>query len=341
MLWTETNEDQPEWAWTAVLALSRTHPLHVSLRFCYKPFDEALWGAVMPRIPCWEEAIITASSSRERLRELEGVPAVHLRHFSLFLGQFQDTPVVLDLFSGEALRLRSLKLENVALPNWDSPLLTGLQSLSLERIHHSRPSFRHLVSALHASPNLRELRLIDIFEVEEIQHRSMTITLPELRKLTFKLAPSVTIVALISILEAPKCVIFEFTPSSSPCPTLESAVLSFISPFFQQCLGFNTIAMIRYDVKKLYLSLRASQGGRSGFRFQFGSTNMGQVLDWVVDGLNSTQALSLQVFLSISTTRYQAQMMAVSALSRFKSLQNVISVTLRGLKEGWTSFFQT
>ncbi|KAG8993675.1 hypothetical protein FRB94_010482 [Tulasnella sp. JGI-2019a] len=332
VLWTEVSEDQPKWAWTAALALSRTHPLHITLRFRCQPFDGALWGTVVQRIPHWEEAVITAIPPQEQLRKLESVPALRLRHFSLLLEQCIDAPVVLDLFSGQAPGLRSLKLENVALPSWDSCLLAGLQSLSLENIHHSRLSFRHLVSILHANPNIRDLRLVDVFEVEDIRNQYATIILPELRKLTLALAPSATIGTLISTLEAPKCAIFEFTPSRSSSLSLESTVLSFISPSFQQCLGFSTTAVIRYGAKKLYLSLRASQGGRSRFRFEFRPTNMDQVLDWVVDGLNSIQASSLRVFLSLNTIGIQAQTIPVSTLSRLQSLRTVSSLSLRGYK---------
>lgn len=68
---------------------------------------------------------------------------------------------VLDVFQGQAPRLKSISLTKFSVP-WDSQMLSGLQELRLSRITAYSPSIRELLSILAASPQLVSLSLESI-----------------------------------------------------------------------------------------------------------------------------------------------------------------------------------
>lgn len=95
------------------------------------------------------------------LKPLE-VAAPHLVTFSLEPFPELSHLYILDLFARSASKLTDLKITHVALPDWGTPLLTGLRTLSISRISRHGPSLSQLLDVLHASPALELLRLDSI-----------------------------------------------------------------------------------------------------------------------------------------------------------------------------------
>ncbi|KAG9004592.1 hypothetical protein FRB94_002268 [Tulasnella sp. JGI-2019a] len=83
---------------------------------------------------------------------------VHLSAPALEVLTCRGRQEAVDLFSGEAHRLRRLKLQQFCIP-WESKMLSGLEILDLKNIGTNLPSVVQLLATLAASPGLVELRL--------------------------------------------------------------------------------------------------------------------------------------------------------------------------------------
>lgn len=119
----------------------------------------------------------------ESLTTLEN-PAPALEIFHLFpLSCEAQRQLTLRLFSDQAPRLRNFSISNIALKNWASPILSGLQSLSLTEVTRSGPSLNQLLCALKLCPELRKLDLGYVHIRDDPSPTVSTVILPALTTL--------------------------------------------------------------------------------------------------------------------------------------------------------------
>lgn len=169
-----------------MLVRSNNHPLSVDYHYNRKlePWDgshdlrrhDAFLEEAVKVMSRWRSAIfrIIENSLLEDL-EAHSAPMIETCTLSLYGQRYR-----LDLFSGDAPRLRHLSLRRVSIP-WDSPLLTNLRHLSLSDMDDLEPE--ELLGALSSCPRLAFLRLTDISWYADPNIQYEIIHLPELRHL--------------------------------------------------------------------------------------------------------------------------------------------------------------
>lgn len=108
-----------------------------------------------------------------------------------------------DLFGGQADRLRSLELHRVTIP-WTSGILSGLRVLKLDDISHLPPTAGDLLAILAASPQLSTLTLSSIECSHTLPSTDVPIVnLPLLLTLTLMSFPSLVINYLLTHIHSP------------------------------------------------------------------------------------------------------------------------------------------
>lgn len=203
--WVEMDYSKPEREWSTTLRLSGQGPLHVNYS-SKASFDILLGGsrlnvsqvsrlaemerfrqAICRNITRWRRAIIhitaTATSvpghtgSMAEMLESCSAPILEeLRLHVVYRGSWnplQAQSMLLDLFHGVAPRLRSLSLNQLALKDWQSPIMMNLTSLSLENCAFP-PTSKDLISALRGSS--KRLTQLTIANLQWPEHYSSPVT---------------------------------------------------------------------------------------------------------------------------------------------------------------------
>ncbi|KAG9043681.1 hypothetical protein FS837_009249 [Tulasnella sp. UAMH 9824] len=120
----------------------------------------------------------------------------------------QEETITLDL-SSEGPCLRHAEIWGMGLPNWQSPRLTGLVTLSLGNMHHGAPRPEHLYTILSSSPRLERLSVANLTPIDTNSSSFPTapppITLPVLTALAFRSVSSSITRAIVPLIRATSC----------------------------------------------------------------------------------------------------------------------------------------
>lgn len=130
-------------------------------------------------------------------------------------GEQEDPSGSLDLFGGEAPRLRKIIIRELSL-RWDSGIFRGIEELVLEEVRGI--SITQLTKILHQSPTLKVLRLQSCWLTEQPAAGSVitqTIALPHLRSLSLLQLPRTVTSCLLQHLDTPGVEKFIISPVSS------------------------------------------------------------------------------------------------------------------------------
>lgn len=112
---------------------------------------------------------------------------------------------IVDLFRGQAPRLKSVHLMKLSIP-WNGSMLSGLTVLDLAEIELNAPSVQDITSILRASSDLEILALTAIsFPPSEQLSDPAPIHLPYLQSLTFSKIDSKIIQKFLTAIQSPPC----------------------------------------------------------------------------------------------------------------------------------------
>ncbi|KAG8946036.1 hypothetical protein FRC04_012155 [Tulasnella sp. 424] len=199
-------------AWSRVLSRNSGGALDVRIW----GFDHGVNGADADRL--WEFANLLKPESR-RIRSIESQAGLSLGYIQSFLDSSPfpllsdikllvspapPTPYVFDV--GDGVPFQHLHLGGVVIP-WDSPRLSGLETITLWGIHQNAPTISALHRILSLAPRLRRLSLFSWTNTTDFDDPSSeelpTITLPLLSSLVIKRVCNPVNSRLLSMLEAP------------------------------------------------------------------------------------------------------------------------------------------
>lgn len=128
-------------------------------------------------------------------------PAPLVEHISLLGCPGADV----DLFRGDAPRLRSVRLMKLSIP-WSGSMLAGLTVLDLAEIEWNAPSVQEMASILQASPDLKILALHSIhFPFPDALSHPSSIHFPHLESLTLSKMDSEIIQYFLTVIQSPPC----------------------------------------------------------------------------------------------------------------------------------------
>lgn len=181
LLWTFVDSSWLRADWTRALVLSKHHTLDIRIQdrpnWEHGP-QRNFWDAIVGCMPRWRSVEINPEPgptwvlNEEMLKDIEGCSAPELVEFTLLPGPIPANQRPLDLFRGQAPKLRRLRLALVTLQNWAAPFLGRLTSLALESCPNG-PTLVELAETLQScSETLEELTLA------RISYRSLDHPLP-------------------------------------------------------------------------------------------------------------------------------------------------------------------
>ncbi|KAG8995540.1 hypothetical protein FRB94_008939 [Tulasnella sp. JGI-2019a] len=172
---------------------------------------------------------------------------------------------VIDLFSGEAGRLRDVKLCGVCIP-WESKMLSGLQTLDLERVWIGSPSGGQLLAILAASPGLIELKLYTFDLIEDAlptPPQMVSVDLPMLETLVTKDIPNQLTYNLLSAIHIPRCTTFEISyshESDSDIGLFNDPALAHIKSLLITWIRESPLVTITWDNEGVTMDLSTPTG---------------------------------------------------------------------------------
>jgi len=192
-LWTTIPLAHPRWA-EEMLARSREAPLTIVADVVpHKNRQMELVQSVITRMHQIQKLSLTQRPYSSSGGPLEKIladlvnPAPLLESLSVVFNRTNNIPTPpLNLFSGEAPRLRELELRD-CLVAWDAPFLRTLTSLKMAFIPPvARPTMGQIIAALGSMPNLEILDLSDILPRQGTSTMAISepiISLPHLTQL--------------------------------------------------------------------------------------------------------------------------------------------------------------
>ncbi|KIO32006.1 hypothetical protein M407DRAFT_19031 [Tulasnella calospora MUT 4182] len=198
-----------------LLEQSKKSPLTIMLGRGYnqnrdKGMSRALWAAssritkkILPEIIRWQTVDVGVEKRHSIIRGLES-PAPILEEFNFHLElPWTDGPV--DLFRGEAPRLRQLRLSGLPLA-WpqNQELFQNLTDLDMNRIWEHGPTLAELLNAIHASPRLQTLTLRDVvFSPNSVMTYPRPMVLKSLKKMSITVFSYLHSQIILSSIHAP------------------------------------------------------------------------------------------------------------------------------------------
>lgn len=125
----------------------------------------------------------------------------------------QTRTVILDLFNGDAPRLRTLDLSRISLRNWFPSFLCNLRTLVLGHIQSNGPTLAHLVGMLEMTAELETLELESIHFGEEGVNTSRKVYLRQLTSLSLTNLNTQYLIRLVKLLRIPACCCYYLEPA--------------------------------------------------------------------------------------------------------------------------------
>lgn len=189
----------------------------------------------------WRSAVISAQSpqSLAPLRR-NGAPLLERLDLSVDVAEPEGKAgMELDLFMGQAKRLKELRLSGVGIP-WESFILEGLRSLSLCNLS-SPPSAEQLLQVLRRCPELVSLQLESFGDEQKTPDSPVPsssvaegkqVFLPALKHFGVVDIPAQTTIALFTYIALPRCssfVINGFSKDAGNNTTLTRHIISTLS----------------------------------------------------------------------------------------------------------------
>lgn len=208
--------------------------------------------------------------------------------------------MALDLFTGKAPKLLSVRLCGVALKRWNSGLLSGLRSLTLRQLYELGPSLPEMLDILRASPELERLILIGIrLPFNATLTRPSTVFLHSLLSLELEgvHVRRNELADLLDSIRAPHCTTFSIygDESTQHQPSVFPSIISFIHQPFN--------ALIQSE-KRVVFSISQPQIGSFGrdasnrfYVWLDRVVSFFEVADWLTASLSSVSS-SLDVELT-------------------------------------------
>lgn len=199
-LWTSVTGPGPA---PIALTLARSGNQALDITIALGPSTES-WEDVCGHLHRWGTAFISLREADSKLLQYLSAPAPRLETVHIVVVA-PERGTRLDLFSGQAARLRSIRLQALSIP-WTSRILRGLTVLRLDHIGHHTPTLMDIITVLRASPQLSVLRLGSVrFTVPGPSTASSPIDLPCLTSLELSWLPSYVIIPLLEIIHSPPC----------------------------------------------------------------------------------------------------------------------------------------
>lgn len=197
-----------------------------------------------------------------------------------------------DLFQGNAPRLRRLHLSAVVLRDWHSPIVKSLSSLTLQYYETGAPSLQEVIEILRACGQLEKLKLTSIrFQDHNLPVTTVTVPLHQLRVLDiYRLQPDTVILILLRVIETPNCITFELNCDDSPMRSPELVVFLFpmitsvVTSAFEAALSSSDALTMRLQAPgTISLILKSDDQRRLDFALHLHNTVVpSEVLDWVL-----------------------------------------------------------
>lgn len=198
---------------------------------------------------------------------------------------------VVNLFSGEAPRLRTLGLNGFAI-YWSSGMLSGLRTLNLRNIRIRSPTVPELLLILKASPKLSTLTLRHI----RFQPNILLANLPEVpltRLTTLEMAwiPRMDLETLLNSIKAPHCPSLSVACHLKPDAELVSimtAISPFLPPKTQGDLHPALTNKLTIDPGRLSISVQLTPQHRAQFLIDTENVGADTTIRYLVDVLAET-----------------------------------------------------
>lgn len=228
-LWTLVNGDRPESEWRVALQKSEHYPIDVRYEVYDKPVpNPPFMRAIMDHSHRWE-SVIVATPWDEALRLMENVTAPRLTLFGFMV--WGPAPPALDVFPRGVVKLRLLTLDNLQIKSWTPLLLSDLMHLDVQGVDEG-PAFEQLLDLLHASPNLKLLRLGILRFGGVIMPRVPVFALTRLTELTLQIMTPFVVQAILCSINTPHCrfVYIEFLENAETESALLDTVMTFTTP---------------------------------------------------------------------------------------------------------------
>lgn len=197
-----------------------------------QPFFDAL-ASHMKRI---RTLFIDDLRTLQHLRRFFELPAPSLETIQLRrpIGKHIWYYVELNLFHGQAPKLRHLSLDSVSVP-WDSPILTGLTSLVLSNIEHPQPRSDRILQILAQCPLLECIEFHQWPYVLSIPDDAQAVvSLPYLQRLRVTKVPLDFLCTIVQSIDAPYCSYIRLRTSR---PSVEPIDTTSYGPPFQRSIS--------------------------------------------------------------------------------------------------------
>lgn len=249
---------------TKAISKSMPYPLHVDLRLGgRRETGPEILQKVMEQIKRWGGVRLNIDYVEGIRKGLE-VPAPLITRFDLTLPSHL-TARSINLFNGQADRLKHLRLTGIAIP-FRSPILRGLRHLELEGIDKG-PSITDIMHALSTSPELHFLSLTRVQgNCVPLPQGHSPLVMTELTHLHLIDMSKEYCTTLLPSIRAPNCTHFTLAPSiemdwneEADEPIIPN--YPFTTTFLNDTVGhfIDQIKSILSEVKSLYFRFDAAE----------------------------------------------------------------------------------
>ncbi|KAG9004581.1 hypothetical protein FRB94_002257 [Tulasnella sp. JGI-2019a] len=221
--WKLASSDMPLPLLQQVLSRSAGHLLDIV--YAAKRHDDIpshlFTALVVEHAHRWRSLIVLEHSSYEEREDEAYRSLVHVSAPVLGVMTFlrsREPNAAMDLFSGEARRLRCVTLRSFYVP-WESKMLSSLTTLNLEGPQGRGPSRVQLLASLAASPGLIELKLKNFEYPKRINAappQTISVGLPMLETLGITGISQELTHNLLATIHAPRCTSFEILYEQEP-----------------------------------------------------------------------------------------------------------------------------
>lgn len=211
------------------LQYAQEHPLHVSysVQYLQGPIPARRLTAIAELSGRWMTADLRFLNQEEAALVLES-PAPFVESLTISAMSFSKRGATVDLFGGDAPRLTRLTVTAIKI-RLDSNVFSRLTYLKMEggAIH---ASISEIIRMIQLSPALRILHLLhlDVSPPPPLPLSHEAFPMSNLKRIHLTLTETV-IVAILSILDLPRCIDFTFGLAEEPPATVATALAALTS----------------------------------------------------------------------------------------------------------------
>lgn len=191
-----------------MLALAKSQPRLIDVRFSLAartdaPVNVAFLEACN-HIHRWRSVWLSLRHWKGQLGDCLSGPAPFLETVYTKGQLWRRDDTLVNLFGGQAPRLRELGLDALAIP-WNTPMLSDLTCLKLEFLRSHTPTLAELMAVLQASPSLSTLKLHFMRFQPPALEPAPSIDLHHLQRLTLIEVDAPILGYLLSHIQCPPC----------------------------------------------------------------------------------------------------------------------------------------